>query len=234
MNPISVIFNEILWRPLFNGLIFLYTKLPPYDMGVAIIALTLIIRLLLAPVLGKAKKSQQELASIQPEIKKIQEKYKNDKTEQSKALMELYQAHKVNPFSGCLMIIIQLPVLIALFSVFRTGFDAAQLHYLYSFIPHPQILNPISFGVLNLSKGNIYLGVIAAITQYFNTKLMGVIVDGGTSENEFTKAMRWQSLYVFPALIFVWSYTLPSALTLYWTILNIFGIIQELATQRKI
>ena len=234
MHYIKIIFLEILWRPLFNGLVFFYTILPWHDLGVAIILLTLGIRFILAPLMGKARKAQHDLAKIQPEIKKIQEKFKDNKEAQSKALMEFYATHKVNPFSGCLLMLIQLPILLALFNVFRTGFDPKQLIYLYSFIPNPGTLHTIAFGVIDLAKGNMVLGGIAAITQYYQTKMtLHLTSPHEGNKDDFTQALQWQSLYLFPALIFAWSYSLPSALTLYWTVLNLFGILQEVVERRR-
>lgn len=234
MSIISSIFTEILWRPLFNGLVFFYSVLPWHDLGLAIILLTLLIRLILAPVLGRAKKAQKELGRIQPEIKKIQERHKNNKEAQSKALMEFYAENKINPFSGCLLMLVQLPILIALFSVFRSGFDPKELVYLYSFIPSPGSLNTISFGIIDLSKGNIILGAFAALTQFYQTKLtLPQTTTSPEGKNDFAQALQWQSLYLFPLIIFAWSYSLPSALTLYWTVLNLFGIIQELVERKK-
>ena len=163
----SFLYNELLWRPLFNGLIFFYTILPFADLGVSIIMLTIVIRAILAPVLWKAQKAQKDLQLIQPEIKKIQSQFKNDKEGQGKALMEIYARHKVNPFSGCLLMFIQFPILIALLSVFQ-NFDASRLAYLYPFISHPGTIHTISFVFLDLEKVNITLGVIASITQYIH------------------------------------------------------------------
>lgn len=226
----SFLYNELLWRPLFNGLIFFYTIFPIADLGLSIIALTVIIRVILAPVLWKAQKAQKDLQLIQPEIKKIQSQFKNDKEAQGKALMEVYARHKVNPFSGCLLMFIQFPILIALLNVFQ-NFDASRLSYLYSFIHSPGTINTISFGFLNLAKGNIPLGVIAAVTQYIQTKMTMVDQPVG-SENSFAKSFQTQSLYIFPALILVWSFKFPSALTLYWTIMNVLGIVQEIVMRR--
>ena len=226
----SFIYNEFLWRPLFNGLIFFYTVLPVADLGVSIILLTIVIRTILAPVLWKAQKAQKDLQLIQPEIKKIQGQFKNDKEGQGKALMELYSRHKVNPFSGCLLMLVQFPVLIALLSVFQ-NFDASLLSYLYPFIHRPDVIHTMSFGFLDLAKGNIILGVIAAVTQYFQTK-MTMVKQDSASDNAFMKSFQTQSLYIFPALILVWSFKLPSALTLYWTIMNVFGIVQEIVMRK--
>lgn len=234
MNFLLSIFTEILWRPIFNGLVFFYNVLPWQDLGIAIILLTIFIRLILAPIMGRARRAQHELAKIQPEIKKIQEKHKDNKEAQSKALMEFYAANKVNPFSGCLLMLVQLPILIALFSVFNKGFAPESLEYLYSFISNPGSLNTLSLGIIDLAKGNIFLGAIAALTQYYQTKLMLHQTNAPSGEKgDFAQALQWQSLYLFPIIILAWSYSLPSALTLYWTVLNLFGIIQELIERKK-
>lgn len=226
----SFLYNELLWRPLFNALIFFYTSLPVADLGLSIILLTIIIRAILAPVLWKAQKAQKDLQLIQPEIKKIQDQLKNNKEAQGKALMELYARYHVNPFSGCLLMLIQLPVMIALLNVFQ-HFDATVLAYLYPFITHPASINTVSLGIIDLAKGNIILGVIAAVSQFFQTK-MTMVQQPKTAENSFANAFQTQTLYIFPALILVWSFKLSSALTLYWTIMNIFGIVQEIVMRK--
>lgn len=231
MNPILFIYNEFLWRPLFNGLVWFYVALPPHDLGLAILALTVLIRIVLFPLLYRSQKAQKDMARIQPEIKKIQERLKGDREAQGKALMELYAAHKVNPLSGCLMVLLQLPILIALFSVFQKGLDPARLSFLYSFVNNPGALNPIAFGLLDLSKGNIYLGIAAAIIQYFQIRIMMPPAFPQAAKDDFSRAIQLQTLYVMPAIVLVWSFTLPSALTLYWTISNIFAIVQEIITE---
>ncbi len=226
----SYLYNEFLWRPIFNGLIFFYTVFPVADLGVAIILLTIVIRTILAPVLWKAQKAQKELQTIQPEIKKIQDQFKNNKEAQGKAMMELYARHKVNPFSGCVLMLIQFPILIALLHVFQY-IDAAHLSYLYTFIRNPGSISPISFGFLDLAKGNIFLGVIAAVTQFIQTK-MTMVQQPASADNAFMRSFQTQTLYIFPVLILVWSFKLPSALTLYWTIMNVFAIVQEIVMRK--
>lgn len=227
------LYNEVLYRPIFNGLIWFYNNLPGSDFGLAIILLTIVIRLLLTPLLWRGQAAQRKLALLQPEIKRVQEQFKNDREKQGKALMELYAQHSVNPFSGCLVLIVQLPVLIALFHVFRRGFDPAELALLYRFVENPGVLNPLSFGIIDLSKGNLYLGAIAALTQYFQIKLTTPPQKISAGKADFSQILQWQSLYIFPALVLVWSYTLPAALTLYWTVLNLFGIVQEIVVRKR-
>ena len=102
MSFLTLAFNTILYRPLFNALLLLYEYLPGQDFGVAIIVLTCIIRLALYPSTLKSIKSQKALQEIQPKIKEIQTKFKHKKEEQGRAMMELYKKEKINPLSGCL------------------------------------------------------------------------------------------------------------------------------------
>jgi len=146
----SFIFNELLQKPLFNVLVLLYETVSFFDLGVAIIILTLLIRIALYPLSYKSIQSQKEMFVIQPEIKKIQEQYKNNKEEQMKRIMALYKEKNVNPFSGCLPIIIQLPILIALYWVFLSGFDNESLSNLYAFIPNPGAIRHVFLGFIDL------------------------------------------------------------------------------------
>ena len=115
-------YNTVLYQPLFNALILLYEYFPGHDFGIAIVVLTLIIRFALYPSSAQAIKSQEAMARLQPKIKELQDKYKDNKEQQAKEIMELYQKEKINPFSGCLPLLIQLPILIALYQVFLKGF----------------------------------------------------------------------------------------------------------------
>lgn len=232
MNIFSLLYTEILWRPLFNGLVFFYSLFGLYDAGIAIVVLTVFLRILLLPLHLKAQRSQYDLARIQPEIKHAQEQFKNDREAQGKALMDIYAKNKINPFSGCLVMLLQLPILIAMFSVFRHGFQPEQLSFLYSFVPHPESLNPIGFGFLDLSVGNIWLGIAAAITQYFQTRLSLPPPVPSATKNDFASMMQKQTLYLLPVLILFWSRTFPAALIVYWTTQNIFGIVQEIVVKK--
>src|SRR4030043_1112543 len=116
------IFNQVLYEPIFKFLVFLYNNIPGHDLGVVIIILTLIIRIILFPLSQKSIKSQMRMAQFKDQIKDIQNKYKS-KEEQSRELMKFYKENKINPFSGCLPLIIQLPILLALYRVFINVLD---------------------------------------------------------------------------------------------------------------
>ena len=165
-------FNIVLYQPLFNALVLLYEYLPGHDFGIAVIVLTLIIRLVLFPSSVQSIKSQAAMSRLQPKIKEIQKKYKDEKEKQAQAMMELYKKEKINPFSGCLPLLIQLPLLIALYRVFWKGFESGEMHWLYSFVPYSGAINPTFLGIMNLDEPSKALAIIAGITQYFQSKMM--------------------------------------------------------------
>ncbi|MDF1498164.1 MAG: YidC/Oxa1 family membrane protein insertase [Patescibacteria group bacterium] len=220
---------------------FLYNIVPGQDIGIAIILLTLLVRLALYPINTKAIKSQKQLQEIQPEMKEIQNKYKEDKEKQAKALMELYQKRKVNPMSGCFPLLIQFPLLIALYWVFLNGFKDESLSIVYSFISNPGHIDPMFLGFVNLSEKNIVLAFIAGALQYYQTKMiMGTkkkkdevkdeIKKEKTPEEktqDFAQSMSKQMIYLMPIMTFFFAMSFPSGLALYWAVTTLFAIIQQ-------
>lgn len=221
------IFNEILFRPLLNALIIIYNSLPFADMGLAIIILTVFIRFILYPLSKKAVVSQLALKKIQPKVLEVQKKYK-DKQEQAKALMALYQENKINPFSGCLPMLIQLPILIALYQVFLKGFDPKNFSGLYYFVLKPESINPLFFGLINLSQSNIIVAVLAGLSQYFQTKMLIPTKTSGVNDTgDFSSVMNKQMLYMMPIFTVFVAMSLPSALAIFWLVSNLFSIGQQ-------
>lgn len=229
---------------LFNIMVFLYNITPGQDIGVAIILLTILVRIALYPMNTKSIKSQKQLQEIQPKIKEIQEKYKNDKETQAKKLMEFYQKNKINPFSGCLPLIVQFPILIALYYVFINGFKDERLSALYSFVQNPGHIDPVSFGLINLSHPNVFLAVLAGGLQYFQTKMLMSGKRETKRDNnkaktpeektqEFVQSISTQMVYIMPALTFFFALSFPSALALYWATTTLFAIGQQYLIIRK-
>jgi len=240
MEILITLFNEILYRPLFNGLIWLYNIIPIHDLGIAIIALTILIRFLLYPLSKKAIQSQKALTKLQPEIKEIQKKYKN-KEEQAKAMMALYKKHKVNPMAGCLPILVQFPILIALYRVFFTGLDPNNLNGLYSFIEIPGTLNLMFLGIIDLSQRSIFLALLAGFLQFIQSKMiMPKIMSGQNSKNlkigglDFSSLMSRQMTYFMPIITIFIAWGLPAALPLYWVVITLFGIAQHHFTKTQV
>lgn len=226
--------NTIIYNPLYNTFVFILSHLPGHSVAGAIIIFTILVKVLLFPIYKKSILSQQGMKVIDPELKVLQKKYKNDKTELGKQTMELYKKHKINPFSAIGLLFIQLPILIGLYLVFSKGLREHTGH-LYSFVHFPDQVSSIMFGFIDASKPFLLLGVVAGITQALQARMsfpkQAQVVDNKSKElsfaDEFAKSMRVQVLYVLPAFIVLLSLKLPSAITLYWVVANIFGILQE-------
>lgn len=240
----SFLFNEIVYRPLYNLLIFIYNIMPWSDFGIAIILVTIIIKFLLIPLSRKQIESQKKMQIMQPEIKKIQEKYKNDKEKQSRALMEFYKTNKANPLSGCLPIIFQLIFLIAIYRVLFNISEAGLIvkgEELYAFVSNPGQINQTFLGIINLAKSmdlshlafssipHILLVVAAAAAQYFQTKMLmpKQASSSDSSKADMAQMMSKQMLYLGPFLTLFIGIKFPAGLALYWLVSTVFAIIQQ-------
>jgi len=229
MDFIISIFNTFLYQPLFNILILLYEYLPGRDFGIAVIVLTVLIKFLLYPLGAKTIKSQKALSELQPKVKEVQEKYKDDKEKQAKEMMALYRREKINPFSGFFLLFIQLPVLIALYRVFWQGLKPEQMTFLYSFVPSPGLINPTFLGIINLAQPNLVLAILAGISQFFQVKMssMKSKSSAGKKKSDFSQIMQKQMQYFFPIFTVLILFKLPSAIGLYWLATTLFTIIQQ-------
>jgi len=232
----SQIFTTIFYQPILNLLIFLYNTVAFNDLGVAIILLTAVIRLVFWPLSRSSIKSQKALQDLQPKIEELKKKYGEDKVALSQATMNIYKDNKVNPFSSCLPLLIQLPFLFAVYQVFRDGLNS-KLELVYSFISRPETINTISLGFLDLAKPNIYLAVLAGLAQFWQAKMMmsskPVVATPGSKDESMASIMNKQMLYFMPAITIFIGLSLPGGLTLYWFVLTLLTALQQLITFRK-
>ena len=234
------LFHEVLYRPLFNLLIALYNVIPGADMGFAIIGLTVLVKAVLWPLTNASLKSQKALQDLQPKLEELKEKFKDDKEGQAKAMMELYSAEKVNPLSSCLPILIQLPILIALYHVLSAGLNVDSLKDLYSFVPSPGDINQSFLGVVNLAERSIPLAVLAGILQFVQTRMLvakrppkKLRKKEGAKDEDMLAAMNDSMLYFMPVMTVVIGATLPGGLTLYWVAVNAVSIFQQTLAFKK-
>ncbi len=231
MEAIINIFNQILYQPLFNALIWLYNNIAFNDLGIAIIILTLGIRFLLFPLSKKGIQSQKAISALQPKIKELQKKYPK-KEEQARQMMELYKKYKVNPMSGCLPILVQLPILIALFQVFYTGLRPEKLDLLYSFVSRPAQIDSSFLGLVDLAAPSLALAVVAGLLQFIQAKMiMPAKTNLKTKGMDFSSMMGQQMTYFMPIITIFIAMRLPAALPLYWIVITLFGIIQQYFTK---
>jgi YidC/Oxa1 family membrane protein insertase len=208
-------------------------------MGLAIIMLTLLIKLVTIPLSKKqikAQKDQHKMKEFQAKIKEIQKKYKDDRETQSRKLAALYKEYNINPLGSCLPLLIQLPIFIALFRILRDGINPESLDLLYSFVKNPGELNTIAFGFLDLSKSSPVLAVIAGIAQFFQTKMLTPkkkkeeAKDKKEETGTFSEALSMstgQMTYFMPALMVFFYWQFPAGLPLYSTTQALFSIGQQ-------
>lgn len=226
-------FNILLTQPLFNALVFLYEYVTFQDLGLAIILLTIIIRIILFPLFYKSFRNQTLLQKLQPQIQKIQHDHKHDREKQAKAMLEMYRQHKVNPFSGFLLILAQLPILIALYKVFFAGLTQETLQNLYSFIPAPENLNNLFLGLINLSDQSIIVVAMAAVFQYLHGRLSLPKTKLGEELPQALK-MTKQMVWMGPILTVVILFKMPAAVGLYWLTTSLFSLIQQVYINKRV
>ncbi len=223
-------FTVAFYQPLLNLLVWLYNTVSFGDFGVAVILLTVVIKVVLWPLGQKSIKSQKALTDLQPKIDEVKKKYKGNQKELGKAMMELYKENKVNPFSSCLPLLIQLPFLFAVYRVFRDGVNN-NLDLVYSFIYRPETINTISFGFVDLAQKNIYLALLAGVAQFWQAKMMIAkkpkTKTPGSKDESMAAIMNKQMLYFMPVLTVFIGASLPGGLTLYWFVVTLLTAVQQ-------
>lgn len=231
------IWNVILYHPLINALAFLVSIIPGGDVGIAVILLTILVKLILFPLSQKSIESQAEMNILAPELNKIKNSGAS-KEEQARQTFELYKKHNTNPFSGCLLVLIQIPIIFALYYVFYKGINFQT--GLYSFIHAPAHINMIFLGILDISKKSLFLAILAGISQYFQAYFMPQPVLSPTAsgavpsfQDSFAKSMNTQMKYVFPFLIAFIAYRISGAVALYWITSNVFMVCQQIYVKRE-
>jgi len=227
-------FRTILLQPLFNGLVLLYEHVAFEDLGIAIILLTIVVRIILFPLFHKTAKHQKLAQKIQPEVKRIQKKHKNDREAQTKALMELYKEHKVNPLTPLFLLILQLPVLFALYRIFIDGFSGDAFDMLYSFVQMPANITQDFLGIIALDRVSVPLVIITAGAQYVQGLL--VVKRSGKKEDtpEQIAKMAKFMIYIGPIIALVILVRLPAAVAIYWLTSTLFSIIQQIIVNRSV
>ena len=231
---LSIAWNALLYKPLLNALAFLVSVVPGGDLGVAVILLTVLVKLVLFPFSQKAIKNQAAMTMLAPELDKIKKSGAN-KEEQARLTFELYKKHKTNPFSGCLLVLVQIPIIFALYYVFYKGlkFDSTLL---YSFVHVPAHINTVFLGFIDLGLKSIPLAILAGVSQYLQAYFMPKppvsSSNSGSLADNIGKSMQMQMKYVFPFLIAFIAYGISGAVALYWITSNLFAVGQQIYVKK--
>lgn len=234
-------FHTFFYDPIYNALILIVSHLPGGDVGFGIILLTIIVKLVLFPLSLRAARTQLLMREIEPLLKDIREKFKDNKEEQALRTLALYREKQVNPFAIILLTIIQIPIILALYFVFfYEKLPEVHTEILYTFVSAPDTVNLIFLGLIDVSKISIVLALLAGITQFFQVKLAipkpPPPKEGSTPSfsEDFTRSMQMQMQYVLPVIITGVSLSVAAAISLYFVVSNLFAIGQELYIKRTI
>lgn len=230
---ISNIWHVVLYQPLLNALAFLVEIIPGGDVGLAVILLTILVKIALLPLSHRSIENQAKMNLLTPELNKIK-KSGASKEEQARLTFELYKKNNTNPFSGCLLLLIQIPIIFALYYVFLKGIKF-EPGLLYSFIHVPDSMNMLFLGILDITRKSLILAVLAGVSQFLQAFFMPAPAQGeaGSFQENFAKSMHVQMKYVFPLIVAFIAYSVSGAVALYWITSNFFMVGQQIYIKRK-
>lgn len=232
-------FHTIVYDPIYNALVYFVDIVPGHDVGIAVIIVTIIVRIILFPLSRKAIKAQLDMKRIAPEIEEVKKKFKDKPEEQGRAIFALYKERGVSPFSGLFLLLVQLPILLGLYFVFaQGGLPSINAELLYSFVPAPQDVNMEFLGLIDMAGKSLLLALLAGISQLVYTRLsMGprgsVVAAEASFSADMARTFDMQARYVLPVMVAGIAYFIAAAAPLYWITSNLFMIGQELLSGRR-
>ncbi|MBI3743645.1 MAG: membrane protein insertase YidC, partial [Chloroflexi bacterium] len=233
MHAISIIWTEVVTRPLTNGLMFL-SAISGHQFWLAIILFTVIARLALYPLTVKQLRSMKSMQAMQPRMKAVQEKYKNDRQRQQKEMMALYKEHGVSPL-GCLgPMFLQMPIFFGLFTALRTALaDTPEglvtlSQRLYGWLPLVDKSVPIHENFLWLNLGHPdptpILPVLVGATMYVSQKMSQTNIPGSDPKQQ---SMNNMMAWMLPLMFGLWTFAFPSGVAIYYILFNLVQIVQQ-------
>ncbi len=237
----SFIFHNFFYTPLYNGLILFIDIIPFHNVGLAVILFTCVIKVIIFPLSQKSIRTQFEMKQIEPELNEIKLKHKDDKKVQAEKTMQLYKDRGINPFAGIFLMLIQLPVLIALYWVFlKGGLPQIDQETIYSFTKIPEIIN-MNFLGISVADKSIFFAVLVAVSQFLQMQITIPTPkkvekkDDKTPafSDELAKSMNMQMKYVMPVIMFFIAKNFPLVVSLYLITSSLFAIGQELYIRSK-
>lgn len=223
-----------MWSSLVDGMIFIlnFFYSVSHSYGIAIILLTVFVKIILYPLSHYQFKSMMEMQKLQPHLKKIQEKYKKNPQEMQRRIMDLYREHKINPLSGCLPILVQMPILIILYQSvmsIKTQFINSSLLWAQSTNFRVVLFTDTQFlWMPSLLIPDFPLLLLYALSMYISQKLT-IIPTADKAQLEQQKMMAW----MMPILFTVMFRSFPAAFILYWLTFNILSTAQQIFVMRR-
>ena len=239
----SYIWHTFFFDPVYNLLVFFLDSVPHGDLGLAIIATVIVIKVLLFPLSIKAVKTQKIMREIEPKLKQIKIDFKDDKPGQAQAMMAVYKDAGLSPFASLMVMFIQIPIILALGLIAvrgSGGFKLPDIHpdILYSFVPTPETVSMLFLGHFDIAASSLVLALVAGFTQFIATslslpKLAPKDPNAAPSmKDDFTRNMQLQMKYVMPIFMVFVAYAFSAAIALYFVVSNLATIIQALLVRK--
>ena len=233
----SYIWHTVFFDPIYNLLIFFIDTVRNGDVGLAIIATVIVVKTILLPLSIKAAKTQKIMREVEPKLKEIKEKHKDDREALSRAMMAVYKDANINPFASVVLVFLQIPIIIALYLAVSNGgginLPGVTTTLLYSFVEVPTIVTMNFLGLVDIASKSILLALAAGVTQYIFTAMslpaLTPRVEGASPnfKEDFARNMHIQMKYVMPLLIIFIAYTISATIALYFIVSNLVAIAQE-------
>lgn len=236
---IGAAFHSVIYVPLYNALVWLVDVLPMHDMGLAVIALTIAVRVIIYPLSRRAIESQKKMKELAPEIERLKERHKDNPQEQSRAMFALYREREVKPFASFGLLLVQIPIFLALYWIFaRAGLPTVNEGLLYPFVSVPESIHMLFLGLIDLSGHSVLLAVLVTLSQIAYTRLaMGPRTKpkatGASFSEDMAASFDLQARYMLPAIIGIVSVSVAAAAPLYWLTSNCAMIAQEYIAGRR-
>jgi YidC/Oxa1 family membrane protein insertase len=232
----STIWHTFFFDPVYNSLVFFIDVLPGGDVGLAIVCTVVFIKVVILPLSIKVTKMQAVMKEIEPQMKKLKEEI-TDRQEQARAMMELYKEANINPFASIFLLFLQFPIIIALYFAVMNGggnpLPDINVDLLYSFIPAPETVSMMMFGVFDITERSLPLALLAGVTQFIHVRMSLPMMEprdpnkAPDFKDDFARSMQVQMKYVMPVIIAAVAFTLGAAIALYFFVSNIMAIAQE-------
>ena len=234
-------FTTVFTQPLYNGLIFLLHYIPGADAGAAVIVFTIFVKFILYPFTKSSIQTQVKMKQYGPELELLKNQYKENKQVQAEKIMAFYKEKGLNPLSGFLLILVQIPIIYALYYIFlRSGLQVIKPELLYNwhFVTDPISVSMNFLGLIDISAKSYLLAFFCAVSQFFQIKLSIPNLKPKQAKTDFkedlARSMNVQMKYFFPVMVFFISYSLSGTVALYWITSNLFSIGQELYVRRRL
>ena len=233
----SSFWHTVFFDPIYNILVFFIDAVRNGDVGIAIIATVVVVKMVLLPLSIKAAKTQKIMREIDPKLKEIKEKYKDDKQRLAQETMLIYKDAELNPFASVLVAFIQIPIVIALyFAVSKGGgvhLPGINTAVLYSFVHAPATVSMHFLGLIDITQKSLLLALAAGVTQFLFINMtlpkLAPRKEGAPADfkDDFARNMNMQMRYVMPLFITFIAYSLSATIALYFFVSNLVGIAQE-------